>query len=149
MYNKLIYSLIFLTLSIKPLIANEDFMSLRNDKVNLRQGPSFDHPVKLYYQKKYLPVQIIDNFENFKQIQDHENNAGWIHTTQLSKKKSALVTEDNTYIYSSNTIYSKPLAIAEKGKLFLIKKCNLNWCKVTADEVTGWTQRKNLEGNLG
>ena len=65
------------------------------------------------------------------------------------KKKSALVTEDNTYIYSSNTIYSKPLAIAEKGKLFLIKKCNLNWCKVTADEVTGWTQRKNLEGNLG
>jgi len=68
MYNKLIYSLIFLTLSIKPLIANEDFMSLRNDKVNLRQGPSFDHPVKLYYQKKYLPVQIIDNFENFKKI---------------------------------------------------------------------------------
>ena len=32
--------------------ANEYFLTLRNDKVNLRQGPSFEYPIKLFYKKK-------------------------------------------------------------------------------------------------
>ena len=69
------------------LFANEYFLTLRNDKVNLRQGPSFEYPIKLFYNKKFLPVLIQDEFENFRKITDHENNTGWIHISQLSKKK--------------------------------------------------------------
>ena len=69
------------------LLAEEYFLTLRNDKVNLRQGPSFEHPIKLFYKKKYLPVLVQDEFENFRRIKDHENNTGWIHVSQLSKKK--------------------------------------------------------------
>ena len=65
---------------------NEYFLTLRNDKVNLRQGPSFKYPVKIFY-KKFLPVLIQDQHENFRKIKDHENNSGWIHISQLSKKK--------------------------------------------------------------
>ena len=40
------------------LIASDDyFLSLRNDKVNLRLGPSFDYPIKIIY-KRYLPVLV-------------------------------------------------------------------------------------------
>ena len=37
--------------------ANEkkNFLSLKNNEVNLRQGPSFEYPIKLVYKKKYLP----------------------------------------------------------------------------------------------
>ena len=71
------------------LLANEYFLTLRNDKVNLRQGPSFEYPIKLFYKKKFLPVLIQDKFENFRKIRDHENNTGWIHISQLSKKKGS------------------------------------------------------------
>ena len=84
------YKVIFLILlfsSSQNLLANEYFLTLRNDKVNLRQGPSFDYPIKLFYKKKFLPVLIQDKFENFRKIRDHENNTGWIHISQLSKKK--------------------------------------------------------------
>ena len=37
---------------------DEYFRTLRNDKVNLRQGPSFDYPIKIFYKKKFLPVLI-------------------------------------------------------------------------------------------
>ena len=37
----------------------EIFLSLKNNEVNLRQGPSFEYPIKLIYKKKYLPVIII------------------------------------------------------------------------------------------
>ena len=81
--------IILLLLFTNNLFASEEyFLTLRNDKVNLRQGPSFDYPIKIIYTKRYLPVLIQDKSNNFKKIRDHENNSGWIHVSQLSKKKS-------------------------------------------------------------
>ena len=84
---------------------NQNFLSLRNDKVNLRQGPSFEYPIKLIYKKKYLPVIIVDRLETWRQIKDFENNSGWIHISQLSKKKSAINIENNSIIYTKPSIY--------------------------------------------
>ena len=72
--------------------ANESkkFLSLKNNEVNLRQGPSFEYPIKFIYIKKYLPVEVLDKSETWIKIRDFENNSGWIHTSQVSKKKSAI-----------------------------------------------------------
>ena len=40
------------------LLCDEYFLTLRNDKVNLRLGPAFDYPIKIIYKKKYLPVLV-------------------------------------------------------------------------------------------
>ena len=146
--QKIIFLLVFFI--THNLYAKEEyFLTLRNEKVNLRQGPSFDYPVKIFYKKKFLPVLIQDESENFRKIRDHENNSWWIHVSQLSKKKAAIVINNKSLIYSRNTIYSNPLAIPEVGKLLLIKKCKNEWCKIHSDEVEGWIKSKHLWGNLG
>ena len=66
---------IFFSLLEYSYAKDEYFLTLRNDKVNLRQGPSFDHPVKIFYKKKFLPVLVQDSSENFRKIKDHENNS--------------------------------------------------------------------------
>ena len=142
---RIIYIFLFL-ISFQNLFAEEYFLTLRNNEVNLRQGPSFDYPVKLFYKKKFLPVLVQEKFENFRKIRDHENNTGWIHVSQLSKKKAAIVIDDEAYIFSSNTIYSKPLAISKRGKLLLIKKCKENWCKITNKNFKGWIKKESLWG---
>ena len=124
------------------------YLTLRSDKVNLRQGPSLDHPIKLKYTKKFLPVLILDKSYNFRKVIDHENNSGWIHISQLSKKKAALNNEDKTIVFKNPSEYSKPLALLEKGRLCLIKKCKDNWCKIKTGEYTGWVERKKLKGRL-
>ena len=136
----------FILFSFQNLFAEEYFLTLRNDKVNLRQGPSFEYPIKLFYKKKFLPVLVLEKFENFRKIRDHENNTGWIHVSQLSKKKAAIVIDDRAYIFSSNTIYSKPLAISKNGKLLLIKKCKKNWCKISSKNIKGWIKKESLWG---
>ena len=136
----------FILFSFKSLLAEEYFLTLRNDKVNLRQGPSFEYPIKLFYKKKFLPVLVQEKFENFRKIKDHENNTGWIHVSQLSKKKAAIVIDDEAYIFSSNTIYSKPLAISKNGKLLLVKKCKKNWCKISSKNIKGWIKKESLWG---
>ena len=131
------------------LYAKEEyFLTLRNEKVNLRQGPSFDYPIKIFYKKKFLPVLIQDKSDNFRKIRDHENNSGWIHISQLSKKKAALNNANKTIIFSKPSEYSKPLAVMDKGRLCIIKKCQKNWCRIKTGDFTGWVRKKNLSGRL-
>ena len=127
---------------------DEYFLTLRYDKVNLRQGPSRKYPVKIHYKKKFLPVLIKDQSDNFRKIIDHENNTGWIHISQLSKKKAAIITTNETIIFNSPTIYSKPLVILENGRLCLIKKCKDNWCKIKTGKYKGWVKKEVLWGLL-
>ena len=124
------------------------FLTLRNDKVNLRQGPSNEYPVKIFYKMKFLPVLIEDEYYNYRKIKDHENNSGWIHLSQLSKKKAAIVIDNNILIFNNPTIYSKPLAVIKQGKLCLIVKCKNEWCKIKVDKYKGWVKQSVLWGRL-
>ena len=129
--------------------SNEEyFLTLRNDKVNLRLGPSFNYPIKIIYEKKYLPILVKDKSENFRKIQDHENNSGWIHISQLSKKKAAIVIENKLIMFSNPTVYSNPIAILKKGRLVNIKKCKDSWCKAISGDFKGWLKKESLWGLL-
>ena len=147
--DKLIVFFSFFILFFGNSYAKADYyLTLRNEKVNLRQGPSLEHPIKLIYKKKFLPVLIIDKSYNFRKITDHENNSGWIHISQLSKKKAALNNKERAVIYKKPSKYSKPIALVEKGRLLIIKKCKKNWCKINSEEFVGWVEIKNLKGRL-
>ena len=127
---------------------SEEFLSLKNNKVNLRHGPSFEYPIKLIYQKKYLPIIIIDKSETWRLIRDFENNTGWIHISQLSRRKSGLNIKDNSIIYKKATIYSQPVAKLELGRLVLIKNCNTKWCKIETGGYNGWIFKDSLWGKI-
>ncbi len=146
--QKIIFILIFF-FNFGNVFSNEEyFLTLRNEKVNLRQGPSFDYPVKIFYKKKFLPVLVQDKSDNFRKIRDHENNSGWIHISQLSKKKAAIVIDDNLILFNSSTKYSNPVAILKKGRLVRIKKCKEEWCRVNIGEFKGWVKKESLWGLL-
>ena len=137
---------LFFFISINFLSSEEYFSTLKYNKVNLRQGPSKDYPVKIFYKKKYLPVLVFDSSDNYRKIRDHENNTGWIHVSQLSRKKAALVNNDQIIMFKNSTIFSKPIAILEKGRLCVILKCNDAWCKT--DKYSGWVKKESLWGNF-
>merc|ERR1711991_637818 len=145
---RITYIIFIFCFSFQSLFANEYFLTLRNDKVNLRQGPSFEYPIKLFYKKKFLPVLVQDKYDNFRKIRDHENNTGWIHISQLSKRKAALIIDDEQLIFNKPSIYSKPSAVLKEGRLVKIKKCNKNWCKVNVENYKGWVKKESLWGLL-
>ena len=135
----------FLTNSISA--ENTYFLSLKNKKVNVRYGPGFDYPIKYIYKKINLPVQIIDEKENFRKIIDHKKNGGWIHRSLLRKSKS-LITTSTKILFKRPTKFSKPLARLDKGRLLIIKKCKKNWCNVKTDQYSGWIDKNNIWGSV-
>ena len=149
MYKIISLLIFFFFFIINNLYSSEEyFLTLRNDKVNLRQGPSFEYPVKLFYKKKFLPVLIQDKFENFRKIRDHENNTGWVHISQLSKKKAAITIIDDQIIFNKPSLFSKPLLVVKKGRLCKIQKCEVEWCKVKVEDYKGWIKKNSLWGLL-
>ena len=143
--------LILITLTIffsgGSLAESNYFLMLKNNKVNVRYGPSLDYPIKYIYKKIYLPVQVIDKKENFRRIIDHKKNSGWIHWTQLKKSKS-LITTSSKILFKKPTKYSKPLAKIEKGRLLMVKKCEKNWCNIETDKLSGWIDKTNVWGEI-
>ena len=148
--QKIIFFFFFIFLSVFEYSYAEEeyFRTLRNDKVNLRQGPSFEYPVKIFYKKKFLPVLIQESSDNFRKIRDHENNSGWIHVSQLSKKKAAIVIDDQLIVFSKPSMYSTPIVILKKGRLCKIIKCKEVWCKIKVDQYKGWVKKVSLWGLL-
>tara|TARA_B110000967_G_scaffold197651_1_gene229635 strand:+ start:269 stop:715 length:447 start_codon:yes stop_codon:yes gene_type:complete len=148
MIRVLICTFVLTSAAINFLSAEEYFSTLRFNNVNLRQGPSKEYPVKIFYKKKYLPVLVQDSSDNWRKIRDHENNSGWIHLSQLSKKKAAITIDDQVIIFKNATIFSKPLVVLEKGRLCLISKCGEEWCKIKTNKYKGWIKKKSLWGSL-
>ena len=126
---------------------NEKFLMLKNDKVNVRYGPSFDYPIKYIYKKINLPVKVIDKKENFTRIIDNKKNGGWIHISQLKQSKS-FITVSNKILFKKPTKFSKPLAKIETGRLLIVKKCERNWCLVETKSFKGWVDEENLWGKI-
>ena len=148
MIKKIFLILIFFFININILFSEEYFLTLKNNIVNLRQGPSFDYPIKIFYKKKYLPVLVQDTSDNWRKIKDHENNTGWIHLSQLTQKKAAITTDNQVIVFKNATNFSKPLVVLEKGRLILIYKCSEVWCKIKTGKYKGWIKKQSLWGKL-
>ncbi len=143
-------SLIFIFFSFlfsSTIVAEEIFLSLKKDTVNVRYGPSFESPVKFIYKKINLPIKQIDKKENWRRIIDFKNNSGWIHWTQLKSINSIIPLKDKI-LYKKPSEFSKPLAKVKKGRVLVVKKCEDNWCKIKTGKFIGWIKKEYIWGQI-
>ena len=134
-------------LFIFELIAKDNFLSLKKDRVNVRYGPSFDYPIKYIYKKINLPIKLIDKKENWRRIIDLKNNSGWIHWSQL-KPINSFINLDEKILFQKPSNFSKPLARIQKGRVLIIQKCIEGWCKIKSDKFRGWIKTDNIWGSI-
>ena len=147
MYMRKYLVLLFLFLLPISSAAQENsyFLMLKNKKVNVRYGPSLDHPVKYIYRKIDLPVKVIDKKENFRRIIDHKKNSGWIHISQL-KKSNSLITTSKKILFNKASKFSKPIAKLDKGRLLIAEKFESRWIFIKTGKYRGWIQKGDLWG---
>ena len=143
--QKFFYTFSFLTLLIKSGFAEETFLSLKKNKVNVRYGPSFDSDIKYVYKKINLPIKQIDKKENFRRIIDLKNNSGWIHISQLKKSNSVITTKDKI-LFKKPSSFARPIAQIKKGRLLIVQKCEQKWCKIKSQNYEGWIKTNDIWG---
>ena len=146
MYKIINFIIIFIIFQINAYSKDSSsYLMLKNSKVNVRYGPSFESPIKYVYKKIHLPIKQIDKKENWRRIIDFKNNSGWIHWSQLKKVNSIIPLEDKV-LFKKSSNFSKPLAKIKKGRVLIIQKCKGIWCKVKSDDFKGWIKVDNVWG---
>lgn len=116
------------------------YVSLKTDRVNLREGPSKDHRTLWVFQRAGLPVEIVAEFETWRRIRDAEGTEGWVLHSLLSGRRTGLVMPwakgDAPPIPLQDRGEEKADVVArlQPGVIANIKQCTGSWCRVV---VTG------------
>ncbi len=126
------------------------FVSLKTDRVNLREGPSKDHPSLWIYQRAGLPVEITAEFEIWYKIRDSEGTEGWVLHSLLSGRRTGLVGPSkspvNIMLYSKPGATGQASAALQPGVIGSIKTCDGQWCRIQGEEFDGYIPQTNLWG---
>lgn len=126
------------------------FVSLKSNRVNVRRGPSQDHPISWIFLKEGLPVEIIAEFENWRQVRDSDGAEGWIFHSLLSARRTVLVApwsdEEYLALRSGPDDRSPMVAKLGPGVLADLNVCAGNWCEIELRGVTGYIAQELLFG---
>ncbi len=127
------------------------FVSLKSDRVNLREGPSKDHRTTWVFQRAGLPVEILAEFETWRRIRDAEGGEGWVLHSLLSGRRTALVApwmkgQQPLPIFQRADDGAAVVARLEPGVLANIRQCDGTWCRVEADKFDGFIRQERLWG---
>ncbi len=124
------------------------FASLRSDEVNLRVGPGETYPIEWVYKRKDLPVEIIEEFQNWRQIEDWQGSKGWVLNRLLIDKRDVIVEGAVRPLHGRPDLASPIVARAEPGVVARLLECGGSWCRIEAGGYSGWVQRSEVWGVL-
>lgn len=128
------------------------YVSLKADRVNLREGPSKDHRTRWIYQRSGLPVEIVGEFETWRRVRDSDGSEGWVLQSLLSGRRTALIAPWTRAKNETFTLYRDAdkdagvVARLEPGVIASVEGCDKNWCKVRVARYAGYVPQERLWG---
>ncbi len=122
------------------------FASVKSKEANVRTGPGKRYPIKWVFVRRDMPVEIIEEFEFWRKIRDIQGDEGWIHKSQLSGQRTAMVKGNNTKMYSDSSIKSGVKGVIENGVIVKIKSCEEGFCKADVSDISGYIESSTLWG---
>jgi SH3-like domain-containing protein len=137
------------------------YVSLKSDRVNLRKGPGTEYPIAWVFRRAGLPVEVIEEFEGWRQIRDAEGTTGWVLGTMLSGRRTAVILpwesghqanagkeqqRASVTLRDDENEKSQPIAQVEAGVLASIISCDGRWCRVSIGDFRGYLEQAKLWG---
>lgn len=128
------------------------YVSLKSDRVNLREGPSKEHRTRWVYQRAGLPVEIVAEFETWRRVRDADGSEGWVLHSLLSGRRTALVApwskeKDETFpLYRSADEGSAVVARLQPGVIANVASCAASWCRIGIGRTEGYLRQERLWG---
>lgn len=138
--------ILFAMMLATPALAGH-YVSLRADKVYLREGPTYQYRVLFTYQRKDYPLAVIASYGGWKRVRDVDGTTGWISQTMLSDTRTVLVTGKGHAAIRAQPYPTAPLrAWADPGVVGRLKACKPQFCEIAADGIRGWIEKTRIWG---
>ena len=123
------------------------YVSLKSDDANIRVGPSKNYPIEIKYIKKNYPLKVLDEYEEWRKVEDFNRNIGWIHKSLISGIRTGIVlSNDNKKIKLLNTLDGNVIGEIGNGNIVFLEKCKIDWCLISSGYFEGWMDKKYIWG---
>ena len=122
------------------------FVSLRSGKVNLRSGPGVQYPIDWVYQRRDLPVQLVDKFDTWRRVRDWQGTTGWVHQTMIHGKRTVMVTVPEIVLRRAPDAQAAGLARLQEKVIASLKACKTGWCQIEVKGISGWLPNDAIFG---
>ena len=128
------------------------FVSLKASRVNMRVGPGREYSVDWMFTKRGLPLEILQEYDNWRKVRDSDGAEGWIVQTLLTGKRTALISPWLKEEGGMVELHAKPeanspvVAKMEAGVLAEVEACENGWCQIQAKDWSGYAKQVSLWG---
>lgn len=133
------------------------FVSLKSDRVQVRQGPGTDHKILWVFNRVGLPVEVIQEFENWREVRDQDGSVGWVAHSLLSARRTAVIlawaagqTKSGTAkpvpLRDEDSDSARTLALLEPGVICGVRQCDGTWCQISIGDYRGYVEQAKLWG---
>ena len=123
------------------------YVSLKSNDANIRVGPSKNYPIEIKYIKKNYPLKVLEEYEEWRKVEDFKKNIGWIHKSLISGTRTGIIlSNDNKTIRLLNTLDGNVIGKIGEGNIVYLEKCKIDWCLVSAGNFKGWMNKKYIWG---
>lgn len=119
------------------------YASVSRDLANFRRGPGRDYAIAIEITRRGLPVRIIGEHGNWRRVELHTRERGWIHRALLSGERTVLALD-------GASLFDRPdgaaVATPPEAAPLRLRRCEANWCLVAAEGRRFWARRDALWG---
>lgn len=122
------------------------FVSLKGEEGNVRRGPSLTQRIDWVFTRRGMPLQVVGEYGNWRQVRDRDGAGGWMHYILLSRARTVIVQEDLAALHSAPDANSPIRARAEAGVIARLGPCREGFCRIQVGRTRGWTPVTALWG---
>ncbi len=122
------------------------YVSLKAAEGNVRRGPSLTHRIDWIFQRRHMPLQVVDEYGHWRRVVDRDGAGGWVHYSLLSGQRTVVVEEDMAALRMKPEPETPVTARVEAGVVAKLGACTETWCRVTVQGEKGWIPKAALWG---
>ena len=123
------------------------WVTLKKAPVNARGGPGEDYKLLWVYPSKGIPLQIVEETQDWRRVCDSEGSVGWVHRRSLDQRRSVMRTSSRDLILRDQPSDSARAAAVMAGRSTAeLMTCKTGWCRVGVDHAKGWVRASEVWG---
>lgn len=123
--------------------------SVRASKAYGRGGPSLDHPILWVYERRGLPVRVVEATRDWRKIVDPDGAHVWVHRRLLSRTRTAFARGPDggpAFLRAEPRPDAPVVAILGHGATARLVRCEASWCLLKRDGAEGWARKSEFHG---
>ena len=122
------------------------FVSIKGGSAMMRTGPGERFPILWEYKRPGLPMEILKEYEIWRQVRDPDGAIGWMNKALLTGQRTGIVKDQTRLLYVAPDMKSRIAWRIAPGAVVTITLCEDLWCRVSKDGKSGYILRGQMWG---